>query len=245
MKNFILINGLALMFVAASSPVLAADETDEGSLPYDVGYFFGYSFGNILKEGGNREIDLDGLMAGMKDSLAEKYPELTREQQEAVIAVVEANRQQRIEAQQQAQELAQARQGELAAENLKAAEAFLAENAARDGVQTTASGLQYQIVEEGSGRNPTATDTVRVEYEGKRIDGSVFDSTSGKKPVEFGLGQVIKGWTEGLQLVKEGGKIRLFVPPDLAYGPGGQGPIEPNTLLIFDVELLDANVKGE
>ncbi|MEX0942387.1 MAG: FKBP-type peptidyl-prolyl cis-trans isomerase [Pseudomonadales bacterium] len=245
MKNAILINGLAILLVVTSSNVLGADETDEGNLPYDVGYFFGYSFGNILKEGGNQAIDLDGLMAGIRDSLDQKYPELTREQQEAVIAVVEANRQQRIEEQQAAQAAVQERQGAAAEENLEAAKAFLADNSERDGVKTTASGLQYEIVEEGDGQNPTADDRVRVNYEGKFIDGTVFDSTRDKKPVEFGLRQVIKGWTEGLQLVKEGGKIRLFVPPNLAYGPAGQGPIGPNSLLIFDIELLDANVNGE
>jgi FKBP-type peptidyl-prolyl cis-trans isomerase len=113
---------------------------------------------------------------------------------------------------------------------------FLEENAKQPGVQTTESGLQYQIVEEGTGKTPGPTDKVTVNYRGTRVDGTEFDSSYKRgKPTSFPLNHVVKGWTEGLQLIKEGGKIKLFVPSDLAYG--SRGPLA-NQTLIFDVELI-------
>lgn len=119
-------------------------------------------------------------------------------------------------------------------------EKFLRENAAKEGVKTTASGLQYKVLEEGTGRSPKATDTVVVNYRGTLINGTEFDSSyKRKKPTEFALNQVIKGWTEGIQLMKEGAKYQLFIPSDLAYGPKRVGAkIGPNETLIFEVELL-------
>lgn len=123
---------------------------------------------------------------------------------------------------------------------LEKGQAFLAENASKPGVQKTASGLQYLIVNPGEGRSPKATDTVRVNYRGTLLNGTEFDSSyKRKEPIEFPLNGVIKGWTEGLQLIKEGGKITLFIPSNLAYGPrGAGGVIGPDETLIFDVELL-------
>jgi len=121
---------------------------------------------------------------------------------------------------------------------LEAGEQFLAENGKKEGVSTTESGLQYSITSEGSGESPSMYDTVTVHYHGTTIDGSVFDSSIGGEPVSFVLGQVIEGWNEGLQLMKPGGKMRLFIPSDLAYGGQGQGSIRPFETLIFDVELL-------
>jgi FKBP-type peptidyl-prolyl cis-trans isomerase len=117
--------------------------------------------------------------------------------------------------------------------------AFMAENAARSGVMTTASGLQYEVVKPGSGAKPGPDDSVRVNYEGTLIDGTVFDSSyrSGQ-PVEFMLNAVISGWTEGLQLMNEGSTYRFVIPPDLAYGQYGSGPIPPDATLIFTVELI-------
>ena len=124
---------------------------------------------------------------------------------------------------------------------MKKANEFLAENAKKPGVKTTASGLQYKIIKEGTGKRPTDKDTVKVHYTGKLIDGKVFDSSVQRgQPVEFPLGGVIKGWTEGLKLIKEGGKIMLFIPPELGYGARGAGQtIPPNSALIFEVELLE------
>lgn len=127
--------------------------------------------------------------------------------------------------------------------NLKAAEAFLAENARKAGVKTTASGLQYEVVTEGpaGGKRPTDADIVKVHYRGALIDGTEFDSSYARgEPAEFPLGQVIAGWTEGVQLMKVGDKFRFYIPPNLGYGPSGTpgGPIGPNEALVFDVELL-------
>ena len=120
-------------------------------------------------------------------------------------------------------------------------EKFLAENKSKEGVKTTASGLQYKITKEGTGKSPAATDRVLVHYEGKLLDGTVFDSSIKRgEPIAFPLNRVIPGWTEGLQLLKEGGKAILYIPSKLAYGPGGTpgGPIGPNETLIFEVELI-------
>lgn len=120
-------------------------------------------------------------------------------------------------------------------------EKFLQENAAKEGVVTTASGLQYKIVREGEGRRPSASDTVVVHYRGTLIDGTEFDSSYKRgEPIEFPLNRVIAGWTEGVQLMQEGAEFRFFIPSKLAYGPRGAGRvIGPNEALIFDVELLE------
>ena len=124
--------------------------------------------------------------------------------------------------------------------NRQAGEAFLAENAKRQEVKVTSSGLQYEVIEEGDGPTPTAQDSVTVHYTGKLIDGTVFDSSVERgAPATFGVSQVIPGWVEALQMMKTGSKWRLFIPSQLAYGPNGAGPvIGPDSTLIFDVELI-------
>ena len=118
-------------------------------------------------------------------------------------------------------------------------DAYLAENKTRNGVISTASGLQYEVLIQGSGAKPSASDTVRVNYEGTLIDGTVFDSSYTRgSPIEFPLDRVIPGWTEGVQLMNEGSTFRFVIPSDLAYGPGGAGAIPPNATLIFKVELI-------
>jgi peptidylprolyl isomerase len=131
----------------------------------------------------------------------------------------------------------------LAAENKIQGAEFLAENAKKEGVQITASGLQYEVLSKGTGTvNPERTDRVKVHYHGTLIAGSVFDSSVARgQPIDFGLNQVIKGWTEGLQLMVEGEKTRFFIPSDLAYGDSGAGPIGPGSVLIFEVKLLGIN----
>ncbi len=213
----------ALILVYSSVP--AAEDVPK-NLDSDLSYFFGYSFGNMLKEGGNNEVDLERLAQGIKDSLAEKAPELTQSQQEAVIELVKKRRSD-----------LQSRQG-LAM--LVQGQEFLAVNAGKEGVKRTASGLQYKVIEEGTGAKPTRGNTVVAHYEGQLINGQIFESSRQRgQPAEFVLGQVIRGWTEGLQLMKEGGKTRLFIPSELGYGPGGTGNIPANAVLIFDVELIE------
>jgi FKBP-type peptidyl-prolyl cis-trans isomerase FkpA len=123
--------------------------------------------------------------------------------------------------------------------NIKIAEDFLAENGKKEGVKTTASGLQYQVLTEGAGASPKADDEVTVHYKGTLLDGTVFDSSYDRKePATFTVKQLIPGWVEALQLMKEGGKYKLFINPKLAYGDRGAGEIPPNSALIFEMELL-------
>lgn len=130
-----------------------------------------------------------------------------------------------------------------AKENIKIGEAFLARNKVAEGVKSTASGLQYKVIEAGTGNtHPVASDRVRVHYHGTLIDGTVFDSSVDRgEPISFALNQVIAGWTEGLQLMVEGEKTRLYIPSSLGYGNRAAGKIKPGSTLIFDVELIGIN----
>lgn len=145
-----------------------------------------------------------------------------------------------VEAQTTVQEFLQKQESERAKFMRQAGEAFLKENSGKDGVVTLASGLQYSVLTEGTGASPKATDSVRCHYEGRLIDGTVFDSSYRRgEPADFPLNGVIKGWTEGVQLMKEGSKFRFFIPYQLAYGERGAGnSIPPYAALIFDVELI-------
>ncbi|MGI9323122.1 MAG: FKBP-type peptidyl-prolyl cis-trans isomerase [Pseudomonadales bacterium] len=200
------------------------------------GYFYGYNFGNMLKEGGNPDVDLEMLMQGMQDSLQDTPPKLEQARQDAVVRLIR-------ERGQEAAAKRQAEREQLGKDNLATGKAFLEENADKKGVKETKSGLQYLVLEKGSGASPEASDRVVVHYEGRLISGEVFDSSHRRgEPAEFGVLQVIKGWIEGLQLMKVGSKYRFFIPSDLAYGPGGTAGIPPSSVLVFDVELLE--IKG-
>lgn len=129
--------------------------------------------------------------------------------------------------------------------NAEAGKKFLEENAKAEGIKVTESGLQYLVVKEGEGIKPTATDAVTVHYTGRLIDGTVFDSSEERgEPATFAVGQVIPGWVEGLQLMSEGSAYRFFIPSELAYGAHGAGPIQPNSVLIFDVQLIRVQRSG-
>ena len=194
-----------------------------------ISYALGLSMGNNFKASGIKAINVqdfaDGV-AAVYNGLAPRmsYDEAKKEIQEYFTKM------------QAEQEAAQAQMAEV---NAKAGRDFLEENGKRVEVKTTASGLQNEVLQEGSGKQPKAEDFVTVHYTGKLIDGTVFDSSVERgEPATFGVTQVIPGWVEALQLMKEGAKYRLFIPSQLAYGPQGAGPIGPNQTLIFDVELI-------
>ena len=193
-------------------------------------YSIGLSLGQDFK---SRDIMInpDIIAMGIRDVLEGNETQLSQE--EAIAAL------------QQLQAMAAARQQEalakMAETNKAAGEAFLAENGKRDGVVTTESGLQYEIITAGTGNSPQASDQVTVDYRGTFIDGTEFDSSYGRgEPASFSVEGIIPGWTEALQLMKEGAKWKLYVPSDLAYGVQGAPPvIEPNTTLVFEVELKE------
>ena len=238
MKNIIAILILSFSFQAfAAESAGSEDEREaekaEQALRQQINYFFGYHWGKDLKDTTGIEADLHSLMEGVRDALEGRPPAMSQQEQEAVVAAIREKRETML-----AKERDEAaRRGK---ENLQAGLEFLAENADKKGVKETDTGLQILEVESGKGQSPLASDTVLVHYEGRLISGEVFDTSySRNEPVEFGLHQVIPGWTEGLQLMKVGGTYRLFVPSELAYGPRGTGSIPANSVLIFDVELLE------
>jgi len=179
------------------------------------------------------ELDEESLIQGIKDTLAKKTPLI--DNQAAAEALKEYN--------EVLQKAATDRVNAEAESNLKAANEFLEKNKLKEGVTVTESGLQYEMLQQGEGANPKETDVVKVHYRGTLLDGTEFDSSLSRgEPATFPLKQVISGWTEGIQLMKPGAKYVFYLPPALAYGPQGAGnTIGPNSLLIFEVELLDDN----
>lgn len=193
-------------------------------------YALGLGIGSQLKSMGAEALNIDDFAQAIKDSIAENTQMTAAEAQEIV---------QQFFAEQEKQQRAKA--AELGKVAKEAGEKFLAENAKNDGVTVTASGLQYSVIKEGTGKKPKATDKVVCHYEGTLIDGTIFDSSIKRgEPATFPLNMVIAGWTEGLQLMAEGAKYRFFIPYNLAYGEAGAaGSIPPYAALIFDVELIE------
>ena len=188
-----------------------------------VSYAIGLSLGQNLMGSGVTSLEYADLAAGIKDVLEKNQPQISYQEAQQVLGKFFSE----LEA-------------KIAGEAKAAGEAFLAENAKREGVKVTESGLQYEVLEATIGQKPKATDIVRVHYEGTLIDGTVFDSSYKRgESITFGLNQVIKGWTEGLQLMSIGSKYKLYLPYQLAYGERGAGAnIPPYAALIFTVELL-------
>jgi len=192
----------------------------------------GYSLGFMMAEGNKdavKDLDLNTFEKGFRDGYEGNESALTQEQMQQVLMDYQKEQEEQFVEEMETK----------ATENKAAGAEFLAENAKKEGVKQTESGLQYKVIEAGTGQSPEATDVVEVNYEGKLLDGTVFDSSYERgEPIEFPLNQVIAGWTEGLQLMKEGGKYEFYIPSDIAYGEAGNAGIEPNSTLIFTVELL-------
>lgn len=212
----------------AAEPAAAAAEQSFASEESKVAYGIGRNLGMNLKTQ-KVELDLESFNAGLKDALDGKD---ARVSDADVMAAMKSFREK-----QEAKMKAEAEQAGL--ENKKEGEEFLAANKAKEGVQTTESGLQYKVVNAGEGAKPSADDTVEVNYRGTFINGEEFDSSYKRgQSVSFPVKGVIAGWTEALQLMPVGAKYELYIPAELAYGPGGTGRIGPNQTLIFEVELL-------
>jgi FKBP-type peptidyl-prolyl cis-trans isomerase FklB len=223
---------LACLTTTMTSTVTAQESKDTDP----IGYFLGVSVGQQMFQQGfkNGDFDVEALASGLSDALAGNKPALDSAVLQEASGKIEALLRSR-------QQERQKEVGKLAAANKKKGDEFLAANGKKEGVETTESGLQYKVIKEGDGGSPTLSDTVQVHYTGKLINDEVFDSSVQRgEPATFRVGQVIKGWQEGLQKMKVGSKWMIYIPSDLAYGPDGRpGAIGPNEVLVFEVELLD------
>ncbi|MDK9708357.1 MAG: FKBP-type peptidyl-prolyl cis-trans isomerase [Desulforhopalus sp.] len=231
------IGGMVVVFglVMVTNTVLAA-ETSELKTPKEkVSYAIGMEMGNSLKKNGV-DANPDLLTKAIKDVLTGQKTQLTDQEAGAILT----------DLQKEMQGKRQESMKVLGEKNKTEGEAFLAENMKKEGVKSLPSGLQYKVINEGKGKSPSATDTVTVQYTGRLVDGTEFDSSYKRgEAATFALNGVIKGWTEALQLMKEGSKWQLYLPSNLAYGETGTvgGPIGPNAALIFDVELVSLQSK--
>jgi FKBP-type peptidyl-prolyl cis-trans isomerase len=203
----------------------AALETDDQKAAYGIGMNMGTQL-----QAANAQLDRAAFMRGFEDGLQGNASAVPDTEVQTALTAFGA----RLEAAASAE---RTREGE---ENAQAGRAYLAQNAAKSGVTTTASGLQYEVLQAGTGARPTATSTVRLHYRGTLVDGTEFDSSYGRgEPAEFGVTGVIQGFSEALQLMTVGSHWRIVIPSEIAYGPEGGGPIGPNSTLIFEIELLE------
>ena len=218
---------------AENKEITKADlKTEDDNISYSLGFSMGSRF---IRDG--LDINLEIFQEGVKDGFTGSKQILNEEEVQKTMMAL----QQKMMAKRQAEHMKEMEERKnLGEANKEKGEKFLEENKAKEGVITLESGLQYKILKKGTGASPKATDTVKCHYKGTTIDGEEFDSSYKRgEPATFALNKVIKGWTEGLQLMKEGGKWEFFIPPELAYGAMGSGPqIGPNEVLIFEVELL-------
>ncbi len=218
-----------LSTLRAQDEAAPEDQQVESSVSDPIGYFLGLSVGQQMRQNGflPGDFQLETLLAGFSDGISE---------QEAAL-----NDKELAETQRKIQSLLLQRRSEQMAESTKKGAEFLAENAKQKGVKELKGGVQYKVIESGSGKSPALTDTVKVHYTGKLINGKMFDSSVQRgEPATFRVGQVIKGWQLALQEMKVGDKWMIYIPPDLAYGEqGSPGAIGPNQTLVFEVELLE------
>ena len=216
-----------LSLVLAGCDNKAADSAELKTPAQKASYGIGLSMGKNLSQEGMDDLDSQAVALGIEDALAKKDQRLTDEELMEAFGFLQARAQERMSALNDAA--------------AKAGADFLAENAKREGVQTTESGLQYEVIKKAEGAQPKVSDVVSVHYQGTLVDGSVFDSSIERgEPVEFPVGGVIPGWVEGLQLMKVGEKYKFYIPSELAYGAQSPTPAIPaNSTLVFEVELLD------
>jgi FKBP-type peptidyl-prolyl cis-trans isomerase FklB len=237
MKKALLALAMTGIIAGCSTPPENTDQPKLDSIDQKVSYGMGLVLGERMSND-LPDLQMDQFLQGIQHGHAgdDATKRMTRDEiQQALMTY-----------QQQLQEEQSKQVEELASKNKEAGKTFLAENGKRDGVKTTDSGLQYEVLEEGTGDKPAETDTVKVHYTGELISGEVFDSSRERgEPVTFALNQVIPGWTEGLQLMSEGSRYKLYIPSDLAYGPGGNRAIGPDETLVFDVELLAINPQDD
>lgn len=231
------VRGMVVVFglMLVANTVLAAKDLELKTPKDKASYAIGMDMGNSLKKNGV-DVNPDALAKALKDVLTDQKTQLTDQEAGTILA----------DMQKEMQGKRQEKMKVLGEKNKNEGTAFLAENMKKEGVKTLPSGLQYKVLTEGNGKSPSATDTVTVQYTGRLIDGTEFDSSYKRgQAATFALNGVIKGWTEALQLMKEGGKWQLFLPSALAYGETGTvgGPIGPNAVLIFDVELVSIQAK--
>ena len=222
MKKSIVLIGLLMTYHAGHAANINNKSSQKDQLGYSYGYVMGRTNADTLKD-----INLDAFIQGLKQGSIGQKASLTDEEMAKALA--------QYKQQSEAKQLIEFQQ--VAQTNAKVGETFLAENAKKSGIISTKSGLQYQVLQTGQGKKPSANSKVSVNYEGRLLDGTVFDSSIARnQSVEFQVSQVIAGWTEGLQLMQEGAKYRFFIPAKLAYGEIGSGDaIGPNSTLIFDV----------
>ena len=221
---------LSCLFLVTVSSVWGQDQTKALETKKDKeSYSIGYQVGLSMK-GDGVDVDLDKFVQGMRDAVDGKDPLLTGEEMKTLI----------VDLRKKAEEAQMRKSQEMIVNNAKEAKEFLEENAKKEGVRVTGSGLQYTVLKEGDGASPGLEDSVTVHYRGMFTDGKEFDSSyTRNEPQTFQVEGVIKGWTEGLQMMMTGSKWKFFVPPDLAYGRRGMGAaIPPNKVLVFEVELL-------
>lgn len=223
-----------LLLVSCGEEKLTSLETKKQEMAYAVGSQVGNDFAQLETLNLSEKKQLKAFLQGFSDTILEKPLLLADEEiQQRIVAFRTEQK-----------EVARKRyEGSPAYANLKEGEAFLEKNQKKEGVKVTESGLQYEVIKEGSGPSPKGNDTVSVHYEGKLIDGTVFDSSIKRgEPTQFTVRTVIRGWQEALGMMKKGSKYRLYIPSYLAYGErGASGHIPPNSVLIFEVELLDIN----
>ncbi len=234
MKLRIILFSASMLFIisgitAAQDDAKSASATAGWSESQKVSYILGTQIGDFSKQS-ELEVSLDLFAQGLNDVIKGSALAMTQTEIATSMASV----------QQKSQEKLQAAKEAAGIENTRKGLAFLGANKKKPGVKETASGLQYKVITMGEGAKPKATDKVKVHYSGTLIDGKEFDSSYKRnQPAEFGLNQVIKGWTEGVQLMNVGSKYEFYIPSGLAYGPNGPASIGPNQTLIFTVELLD------